>query len=121
MGRWLQRLKNPKGGCSELTELPKPKAESLSVGNVSFVSSLHEPFQSLETVLLRTPFTLEMVEEGLRRWQQPFDRQDILDVQAGHLSAQQVIDYLALWKEQNHARYLELKQMKPIQAIRCTK
>jgi hypothetical protein len=108
MGRWLQLLKNETGVNEDLIKPSSPKVKSLTVGNVSFVGALHRPFEKLSDVLLSTPFTLEMILEGVSRWKQPFDDFDLEMIQGGSFCAQQVIDYLVLWVRKYPGYFEEL-------------
>lgn len=108
MGRWLQLLKNESGVNEDLIMPPSHRIKSLSVGNVSFVGALHRPFEKLSDVLLSTPFTVEMILEGVSRWKQPFDEFDLEMIQGGSFCAQQVIDYLVLWVRQYPEYFEEL-------------
>lgn len=111
MGRWLQRLKTEIPQDEVLTKPPKLEVKALTVGNVSFVCSLYGPFQKLNDILLSSPFTLEMILEGLKLWKQPFDEFDLDMIQEGRLSSQQVIDYLSLWEKTYPIKFQKLQKV----------
>jgi hypothetical protein len=110
MGRWLQRLKSENVTYKEPTKPTKPNVKTISIGNVSFVSSLQGHFQKLNDILLSTSFTLEMVLYGLDLWKQPFDNFDLEAIENGCFSVDQIVDYLHLWVKQHPNEFEVLKR-----------
>lgn len=118
---WLERLKKSKGarlGTAKTDEtpiknkkvaylaLPKPTKPS----NDSFVSGATGPFSKIKKILLRTPFTLQMIDLGLILWAEPFDQSDLNDIEQGLIESWQAIEYLDLWRNMHPEKYSRLNE-----------
>jgi len=63
--------------------------------------------------LMATGFNEFMIEEGLERWQQPFDESDLDDLKAGHFELSYIVNYLDWWSSHYRCEFKELHRVTP--------
>ena len=107
MGRWLNKIRE--SANRKPTKPTKPKLEHSNIGFVGFGGEQSAHIQNKLLNLKGTGFTQEMIEYGLEKWQQPFNKWDLDSLH--QMTGEQVVLYLHLWKQDNPEWFSEMQSI----------